>query len=63
MYPSVTSDYVSPEVFWKKNIKANNIFQSDYATRGFDMTLTMIRLVQNKSLKKRKFSSDKTRRE
>jgi len=52
MYPSVTSDYVSPEVaiFEKKYRKANNIFPSDYATRGFDMTFdTMIRLVQNKS--------------
>ncbi|WP_371563131.1 LysM peptidoglycan-binding domain-containing protein [Flavobacterium sp. Arc2] len=52
MYPSVTSDYVSPEVaiFEKKFRKANNIFPSDYATRGFDMTFdTMIRLVQNKS--------------
>lgn len=52
MYPSVTSDYVSPEVaiFEKKYRKANNIFPSDYATRGFDMTFdTMVRLVQNKS--------------
>jgi LysM repeat protein len=52
MYPSVTSDYVSPEaaIFEKKYRKANNISPSDYATRGFDLTFdTMIRLVQNRS--------------
>ncbi|TDE02408.1 PBP1 and LysM peptidoglycan-binding domain-containing protein [Flavobacterium hiemivividum] len=52
MYPSVTSDYISPEMalFEKKYRKANNIYPSDYATRGFDMTFdTMVRLVQNKS--------------
>lgn len=52
MYPSVTSDYISPEMalFEKKYRKANNVYPSDYATRGFDMTFdTMIRLVQNKS--------------
>jgi hypothetical protein len=52
MYPSVTNDYVSPEkaIFEKKYRKINNIFPSDYATRGFDMTFdTMMRLVQNKS--------------
>ncbi|WP_369828516.1 LysM peptidoglycan-binding domain-containing protein [Flavobacterium sp. ALD4] len=52
MYPSVTSDYVSPEeaIFEKKYRKTNNVFPSDYATRGFDMTFdTMMRLVQNKS--------------
>jgi LysM repeat protein len=52
MYPSVTSDYVSPEeaIFEKKYREINNVFPSDYATRGFDMTFdTMMRLVQNKS--------------
>jgi LysM repeat protein len=52
MYPSVTNDYVSVEeaIFEKKYRKINNIFPSDYATRGFDMTFdTMMRLVQNKS--------------
>jgi LysM repeat protein len=52
MYPSVTSDYISPEMalFEKKYRKANNVYPSDYATRGFDMTFdTMIRLVQNTS--------------
>jgi LysM repeat protein len=50
MYPSVTRDNVSPEaaIFDKKYRKINNIFPSDYATRGFDVTFdTMMRLVQD----------------
>jgi hypothetical protein len=40
MYPSITNDYVSRKaIFEKKYRKINNIFPSDYATRGFDMTL------------------------
>jgi hypothetical protein len=44
MYPSVTSDYVSPEVaILKKNIE-------NIAIPGFLYDFTMIRLVQNKIL-------------
>jgi hypothetical protein len=51
MYPSITNDYVSPEkAIFEKKYRKINIFPSDYATRGFDMTFdTMMRLVQNKS--------------
>jgi hypothetical protein len=35
MYPSITNDYVSRRrIFEKKYRKINNIFPSDYATRG-----------------------------
>lgn len=50
MYPSVIRDCVTPEaaIFDKKFKSANNIYPSDYATRGFDVTFdTMMRLVQN----------------
>ncbi|WP_339654378.1 LysM peptidoglycan-binding domain-containing protein [Flavobacterium frigidarium] len=50
MYPSVTRDNVSPEaaIFDKNYKKINNVYPSDYATRGFDVTFdTMMRLVQN----------------
>lgn len=50
MYPSVTRDNVSPEsaIFDKKFKKFNNVYPTDFATRGFDVTFdTMMRLVQN----------------
>jgi hypothetical protein len=42
---------MSPEkAIFEKKYRKINIFPSDYATRGFDMTFdTMMRLVQNKS--------------
>lgn len=49
MYPSVTRDNILPEavIFEKKFKKANAIFPSDYATRGFDVTFdTMMRMAQ-----------------
>jgi LysM repeat protein len=49
MYPSVTRDNILPEsvVFENKFKKANTIFPSDYATRGFDVTFdTMMRMAQ-----------------
>jgi LysM repeat protein len=49
MYPSVTRDNILPEsvVFEHKFKKANSIFPSDYATRGFDVTFdTMMRMAQ-----------------
>jgi hypothetical protein len=40
MYPSITNDYVSRKGdFEKKYRKKSIFFPSDYATRGFDMTL------------------------
>jgi hypothetical protein len=41
MYPSVTRDNILPEsvVFEHKFKKSKPIFPSDYATRGFDVTL------------------------
>lgn len=53
MYPSVTRDDNSSEavIFDKEFRKVNNIYPSDYATRGFDVTFdTMMRLVQDKTL-------------
>lgn len=50
MYPSITRDNVSPEaaIFDKNYKRINNVYPSDYATRGFDVTFdTMMRLVQN----------------
>lgn len=50
MYPSVIRDNVTEAtaIFDKKYKKINNVFPSDYATRGFDVTFdTMLRLVQN----------------
>jgi hypothetical protein len=52
MYPSVTRDNYSAEalIFEKEFRKINNIYPSDFATRGFDVTFdTMMRLVQDKS--------------
>lgn len=49
MYPSVTRDNIMPEsvIFENKFKKANTIFPSDYATRGFDVTFdTMMRMAQ-----------------
>jgi LysM repeat protein len=49
IYPSVTRDNILPEsvVFENKFKKANTIFPSDYATRGFDVTFdTMMRMAQ-----------------
>lgn len=51
-YPSVTSDNDSAEtlIFEKEFRKANNIYPSDFATRGFDVTFdTMMRLVQDET--------------
>jgi hypothetical protein len=43
MYPSVTRDHDSAEalIFEKEFRKVNNIYPSDFATRGFDVTLTL----------------------
>lgn len=52
MYPSVTRDNDSAEatIFDKEFRKINNIYPSDFATRGFDVTFdTMMRLVQDKT--------------
>jgi LysM repeat protein len=52
MYPSVTRDNDSAEavIFEKEFRKVNNIYPSDFATRGFDVTFdTMMRLVQDKT--------------
>jgi LysM repeat protein len=52
IYPSVTRDGDSAEalIFEKEFRKVNNIYPSDFATRGFDVTFdTMIRLVQDKT--------------
>jgi LysM repeat protein len=52
IYPSVTRDNDSAEslIFEKEFRKANNIYPSDFATRGFDVTFdTMMRLVQDKT--------------
>jgi LysM repeat protein len=52
MYPSVTRDHDSAEalIFEKEFRKVNNIYPSDFATRGFDVTFdTMMRLVQDKT--------------
>jgi LysM repeat protein len=52
MYPSVTRDNDSSEalIFEKEFRKVNNIYPSDFATRGFDVTFdTMMRLVQDKT--------------
>jgi LysM repeat protein len=52
MYPSVTRNNDSAEalIFEKNFRKVNNIYPSDFATRGFDVTFdTMMRLVQNTS--------------
>jgi LysM repeat protein len=52
MYPSVTRDNDSAEtlIFEKEFKKVNNIYPSDFATRGFDVTFdTMMRLVQDKT--------------
>ncbi|MGO4817988.1 LysM peptidoglycan-binding domain-containing protein [Flavobacterium sp. W22_SRS_FP1] len=52
MYPSVTRDNDSSEalIFEKEFRKVNNIYPSDFATRGFDVTFdTMMRLVQDKN--------------
>ncbi|MDG2432125.1 LysM peptidoglycan-binding domain-containing protein [Flavobacterium sp.] len=49
MYPSVSRDNILPEavVFENKFKKANAIFPSNYATRGFDVTFdTMMRMAQ-----------------
>lgn len=49
MYPSVTRDNTLPEgiVFGNKFKKANMIYPSDYAVRGFDVTFdTMMRMSQ-----------------
>lgn len=50
--PSLTRDNTSPEalIFEEQYKKANKIFPSQYATRGFDVTFdTMLRLSQGKS--------------
>jgi hypothetical protein len=52
IYPSVTRDNDSAEslIFEKEFRKANNIYPSDFATRGFDVTFdTMMRLLQDKT--------------
>lgn len=52
MYPSVTRDghTDATSIFDKEYRKINNIYPSDFATRGFDVTFdTMMRLVQNTS--------------
>jgi LysM repeat protein len=52
IYPSVTRDNNSAEalLFEKEFRKVNNIYPSDFATRGFDVTFdTMMRLVQDKT--------------
>lgn len=52
IYPSLTKDNVSPEalVFENSYKKANKIFPSQYAVRGFDITFdTMLRLSQGKT--------------
>jgi hypothetical protein len=57
MYPSVTRDNILPEsvVFEHKFKKANSIFPSDYATRGFDVTFdTMMRMAQEVVRRNRK---------
>jgi LysM repeat protein len=49
MYPSVTRDNIVPDavLFENKFKKANMIFPSNYATRGFDVTFdTMMRMAQ-----------------
>ena len=49
MYPSVTRDNIVPEavVYENKFKKANSVFPSNYATRGFDVTFdTMMRMAQ-----------------
>ncbi len=52
IYPSLTKDNASPEalVFENSYKKANKIFPSQYAVRGFDITFdTMLRLSQGKT--------------
>jgi len=52
IYPSLTKDNTSPEALAFENSykKANKIFPSQYAVRGFDITFdTMLRLSQGKT--------------
>lgn len=52
MYPSVTGNNDSSEalIFKNKYRKMNNIYPSDFATRGFDVTFdTLLRLSQDKN--------------